>query len=91
MGLSSAGDVFTTRYSDAIDYTIVNCSGVRITLNVKKIVYDKPEVVFGGYLINEKGYPIDPALLTASSEFQVPKSQIEIRSFCGLTNQMCKI
>jgi hypothetical protein len=24
-----------------------------ITLNVKKIVYDKPEVVFGGYLINE--------------------------------------
>jgi hypothetical protein len=75
MGLSSAGDVFTTRYGDAVDYTIEGrsctedtllhghtsdklarktrefiaaCSEAGITLNVKKIIYDKPEVVFRG-------------------------------------------
>jgi hypothetical protein len=82
MGLSSAGDVFMTRYGDAVDYTIEGrrctedtlihghtsdklarkarefiaaCSEASITLNVKKIVYDKPEVVFRGFLINKKG------------------------------------
>jgi hypothetical protein len=116
MGLSSAGDVFTTRYGDAVDYTIEGrrctedtllhghtsdelakktrdfisaCSEAGITLNVKKIMYDKTEVVFGGYLINESGYSIDPTLSTALSEFPVPKSQTDIRSFCGLANQMC--
>jgi hypothetical protein len=116
MGLSSAGDVFTTRYGDAVDYTIEGrrctedtlihghtseelarktkdfvsaCAEAGITLNNKKISYDKPEVVFGGYLISEAGYSIDPSLTTALSEFPVPKSQTDIRSFCGLANQMC--
>jgi hypothetical protein len=53
------------------------------------IVYNKPEVVFRGHLINENGYVINPALSTALSEFPVPKSQIDISSFCGLANQMC--
>jgi hypothetical protein len=49
------------------------------------------EVVFGGYLINEKGYVIDPAGLTALSDFPVPNSQPDIKplSFYGITNQMC--
>jgi hypothetical protein len=91
MGLSSAGDVFTTRYGDAVDYTIEGrrctedtlihghtseelarktkdfvsaCAEAGITLNNKKISYDKPEVVFGGYLISEAGYSIDPSLTT---------------------------
>ncbi len=58
------------------------CSEAGITLNVKKIIYDKPEVVFGGYLIN------DLVLSTALSEFPVLKSQPNIRLFCGLANQM---
>jgi hypothetical protein len=41
-------------------------------------MYDKTEVVFGGYLINESGYSIDPTLSTALSEFPVPKSQTDI-------------
>jgi hypothetical protein len=116
MGLSSTGDVFTTRYGDAVDYTIEGrrctedtlihghtseelagkmkdfvsaCAETGITLNNKKISYDKPEVVFGGYLISEAGYSIDPSLTTALSEFPVPKLQSDIRSFCGLANQMC--
>jgi hypothetical protein len=65
------------------------CSEAGITLNVKKIMYHKTEVVFGRYLINESGYSMDPTLSTALSEFPVPKSQTDIRSFCGLANQMC--
>ena len=34
------------------------CAEAGITLNNKKISYDKPEVVFGGYLISEAGYSI---------------------------------
>jgi hypothetical protein len=56
-----------------------------------KIIYDKPEVVFGSYLINKKGNAIDPALSTAWLEFPIPKSQTDIRSFCGLANQMGNI
>jgi hypothetical protein len=106
MGLSSAGDVFTTRYGDAVDYTIEGrrcmedtllhgytsdelakktrdfisaCSKAGITLNVKKIMYDKTEVMFGGYFINKSGYySIDPTLSTALSEFPVPKSLTDI-------------
>ena len=115
MGLSSAGDVFTTRYGDAVDYTIDGrrctedtlvygftsdelasktqkfikaCSEANITLNIKKIVYDRPEVVFGGYLLNASGYGIDPALTVALSNFPVPTSQTDMRSFCGLSNQL---
>ncbi len=89
LGLSSAGNVFITRYGDAVDYTIEGrrctedtlihghssyehakktkdffaaCSEVGITLNVKKIVCDKLEVVFQGCLINKNGYAINPAL-----------------------------
>jgi hypothetical protein len=83
MGLSSAGDVFTTRYGNVVNYTIEGrrctdhtsdklarktrmfiaaCSEAGITLNFKKILYDKVEVVFGGYLINKNCYAIDPAL-----------------------------
>ncbi len=116
MGLSSAGDVFTMRYGDAVDYMIEGrrciedtlihghtseeltrktkefvsaCAEAGITLNNKKISYNKREVVFGGYLISEAGHSIDPSLTTALSEFPVPKSQTDIRSFCGLANQMC--
>jgi hypothetical protein len=65
------------------------CAEAGITLNNKIISYNKPEVVFGGYLISEAGYSIDPSFTTTLSEFPVPKLQTDIRSFCGLANQMC--
>jgi hypothetical protein len=36
-----------------------------ITLNTKKIQWNKPEVLFGGFLLNSEGYQIDPALCKA--------------------------
>jgi len=115
-GLSSAGDVFTLKYGNAVDDAVdgrratedtllrgatlqdlventeeffKSCLENNITLNLKKIQWDKKEVLFGGYLLTPNGYQIDPALNKALAEFPVPKSQTDVRSFCGLANQTC--
>ncbi len=115
-GLSSAGDVFTLKYGNAVDEAVdgrratedtllrgatlqdlventeeffKSCLENNITLNLKKIQWNKKEVLFGGYLLTPQGYQIDPALNKALAEFPVPKSQTDVRSFCGLANQTC--
>ena len=115
-GLSSAGDVFTLKYGNAVDNAIdgrratedtllrgatlqdlventeeffKTCLDNNITLNLKKIQWNKQEVLFGGYLLTPEGYQIDPALNKALAEFPTPKSQTDVRSFCGLANQTC--
>ncbi len=65
------------------------CAEAGIMLNKKKISYDQPEVVFGGYLISEASYSMEPSLTTALSEFPVPKLQTDIQSLYDLANQMC--
>ena len=65
------------------------CDNNDITLNTKKIQWNKPEVLFGGFLLNAEGYQIDPALCKALSEFPVPANVTDLRSFCGLANQLC--
>jgi len=101
-GLSSAGDVFTLAYGNAIDASVDGCRATEdtllrgdteeellenteeffkscvannITLNVSKIQWNKPEVLFGGYVLNEHGYKIDPSLVRALSQFPTPKSK----------------
>ena len=65
------------------------CRAAQITLNLKKIQWDTPEVLFGGFLLNRDGYRIDPALTKALSEFPTPASATDVRSFFGLANQIC--
>ena len=65
------------------------CHKGGITLNLKKVQWDKPEVIFGGFLLNSDGYQPDPALGKALSEFPRPKSITDMRSFFGLANQLC--
>ena len=116
MGLSSAGDVFTLKYGNAVDQAVdgrratedtllrgattqelyenteeffKSCLENNITLNVKKIQWDKKEVLFGGFLLTPEGYQIDPALNKALAEFPVPTNQTDVRSFMGLANQTC--
>jgi predicted aspartyl protease len=59
-----------------------------ITLNLRKIQWDKQEVLFAGFLLNPTGYRLDPSLNKALSEFPVPTNQTDVRSFCGLANQL---
>ena len=65
------------------------CDENNITLNLKKVQWDKSEVLFGGFLVNSEGYQIDPSLSKALREFPRPKSQTDVRSFFGLANQTC--
>ena len=115
-GLSSAGDVFTLRYGNAIDEatdgmratedTLIRgstaaellantrrffnaCREAGITLNKRKIQWDKKEVLFGGFLLDKNGYRIDPSLTKALSEFPTPTTPTDVRSFFGLANQIC--
>ena len=115
-GMSSAGDVFTLKYGNAVDAatdgrratedTLIRgnttlellqntrnffeaCRTAGITLNLRKIQWDQPEVLFGGFLLNEAGYRIDPSLTKALAEFPTPKNPTDVRSFFGLANQIC--
>ena len=115
-GMSSAGDVFTLKYGNAVDAatdgrratedTLIRgntssellantrkffeaCRKAGITLNLRKIQWDQPEVLFGGFLLNASGYRIDPALTKALSEFPTPNNPTDVRSFFGLANQIC--
>lgn len=60
-----------------------------ITHNIKKIQWDKKEILFGGFLLTLEGYQINPALNKALAEFPVPTNQMDVRSFIGLANQTC--
>ena len=71
----------TRRFFDA-------CRLNGITLNMRKIQWDKREVLFAGFLLDPSGYRIDPSLNKALSEFPVPTNQTDVRSFCGLANQL---
>ena len=115
-GLSSAGDVFTLKYGNAVDIatdgrratedTLIRgtttaellentrnffeaCRKAGITLNLRKVQWDQPEVLFGGFLLNSSGYRIDPSLTKALAEFPTPTTPTDVRSFFGLANQIC--
>jgi len=68
---------------------IKTCNDHDITLNVRKIQWDVPEALFGGFVVDHEGYRIDPALIEALRQFPTPKSQTDVRSFMGLANQTC--
>ena len=65
------------------------CRAARIALNLKKVQWDAPEVLFGGFLLTKNGYQLDPALSKALSQFPTPKNATDVRSFFGLANQLC--
>ena len=62
------------------------CKASGITLNTKKTQAGS-EVLFAGYLINEKGATLDPALYKAIKDFPTPRTLTDLRSFLGLAQQ----
>lgn len=59
-----------------------------IAINVKKIVFAQPSVLFGGYVVGENGFQPNPDLLKAISEFPKPTCVSEMRAFHGLYQQV---
>ncbi len=75
-------------FEDAREFFRV-CAENNITLNLRKVQWNKPEVLFGGFLVNSEGYQIDPSVSKALHEFPRPKCQTDVCSFFGLANQTC--
>ena len=65
------------------------CREAGITLNNKKTQCGH-SVVFAGYRIEENGAQLDPKLYRAISEFPIPQTLTNLRSFLGLAQQQSK-
>ena len=68
---------------------VKQCSENNITLNLRKVQWDCPEVLFGGFIVDSEGYRIDPSLSDALRNFSQPKNVTDVRAFFGLANQTC--
>lgn len=65
------------------------CRKNHITLNPKKFVLAQEKVSFVGYLVSSHGIEADPKKLKSIKEFPSPTNITELRSFMGMTNQLC--
>eukprot|EP00094_Tigriopus_californicus_P014326 TCALIF_13891-PA protein Name:"Similar to pol Retrovirus-related Pol polyprotein from transposon opus (Drosophila melanogaster)" AED:0.43 eAED:0.44 QI:0/0/0/1/0/0/3/0/133 len=54
---------------------------------MSKFEFGKSEVPFCGYIMGRDGWKIDATKTKALSEFPVPESRTDLRSFFGLVNQ----
>ena len=59
-----------------------------IALNKDKWKYCQNKVTFAGFLLSSEGYQVDAVIMEAISEFLTPSDYTELRSFCGLVNQL---
>ena len=64
------------------------CERHGITLGRKKCLFAQTEVKFAGAVVNADGVVPDPDLLRALSEFPEPKNRTDLKSFCGLAEQL---
>ena len=59
-----------------------------ISFNTGKVQFCLGQVKFGGFLINQGQYCIDPALTDDLREFPVPLNRHQLKSFLGLAQQL---
>ena len=64
------------------------CQEQRISLNKDKCVFCQPRVTFAGFQLSPEGYQIDSSIIEAISNFPTPAIRTDLRSFCGLVNQL---
>jgi len=57
-------------------------------LNPHKFKFGESKVKYAGYIVSEDGIEADPAKIKGISEFPQPSNITELRSFCGLINQL---
>ena len=67
---------------------IQQCKDRKIALNKDKWKYFQSKVTFAGCLLSPEVYQVDANITEATSKFPTPASHTELRSFCGLVNQL---
>jgi hypothetical protein len=78
-----------TQLAERAEAFVKACCESNITLNLRKVQWDCPEVLFGGFIVDSDGYRIDPSLSEALRNFPQPKNITDVRAFFGLANQTC--
>ena len=66
---------------------VQRCQDNGITLSKKKLQVGT-EVTFGGMIVSTEGIRADPGKVQAIKEFPRPENITDMRSFCGLCNQL---
>ena len=59
-----------------------------VSINVSKLAFAQPSAIFGGYAIDSSGFRPNPNLTRAIRDFPVPTNVTDVRSFCGLYQQV---
>ena len=67
---------------------IRRCSEHGITLHPGKFVFGMPSVSYCGFKLSADGYRVDDHLVKALHSFPVPTNRTDVRSFCGLVQQL---
>ena len=59
-----------------------------IRLSRDKFQFAKTELEFAGVVLSKEGYRINPMVYEALRDFPPPTNISEMRSFCGMANQL---
>ena len=64
------------------------CEQQKISLNREKFKFCLTEVQFAGFTLTSEGYSVNKSIVKAIGDFPTPSSRTDLRSFCGLVNQL---
>ena len=67
---------------------LARCAEKGISLHKDKFEFGKTEITFAGFHLSQDGYKLDSSLLQAVSDFPLPSTITDLRSFFGLANQL---
>ena len=74
-------------HEERVREVIRRCGEAGITLGRKKCKYAQPTAEWCGYSLSKEGYTVTSSLVNALSEFPVPTSRTDVRSFLGMVQQ----
>ena len=75
-------------HKEAVRNLIAACDEHDISINTSKIQFGQTEVRFGGFVVSEGKYQIDPSLTDDLRNFPRPQDRSELKSFLGLAQQL---
>ncbi len=64
------------------------CQEKSISLNREKFKFCQTEIQFAGFKLTSEGYSVSSEITDAIAKFPSPSSRTDLRSFCGLVNQL---
>ncbi len=64
------------------------CENKGISLNRDKFQFCQTEARFAGLKLTQHGYSISEDIIAAVAKFPTPSTRTDLRSFCGLVNQL---